>query len=92
MNDNVLVRVRTGNHKVGQKCIVIPGVVVQRNLKFHRYKVQFYMATSPSATQRWFIVSSITSVTFEDKKRAKPTPRDEPGRLNHNESAPLAFD
>lgn len=63
MNDNVLVRVKTGNHKVGQKCIVIPGVVVQRNLKFHRYKVQFYKANSPSATQRWFIVSSITSVT-----------------------------
>lgn len=72
VNDNVLVMVRTGNHRVGQKYFVIPGVIVQRNLKIHRYKVQFQMANSASATERWFSVSDITSVTrFEEKQRAK---------------------
>lgn len=69
MNDNVLVRVRTQNHRVGQKYLVIPGVVVQTNLKFHRYKVQFKMANKPSSTKKWFSVSDITSVTRSGEKQ-----------------------
>lgn len=72
LHDNVLVRVKSGHHRVSQKQFVIPDVVVARNLKLHKYKVEFQMPNSPTPTQKWFSVSDVTSVTrLEERQRSK---------------------
>lgn len=75
VNDNVLVKVKTGNHRVSQRHFIIPGLVVKRNLKLHKYKVQFQMANSPTPTQKWFSVSEVTSVT---RKKERQRPKSQP--------------
>lgn len=76
VNDNVLVRVKSGNRRVSQRHFVLPGLVVKRTLKLYKYKVQFRMPNSPTPTQKWLSVSDVTSVTRpEEKQRPKSQPK-----------------
>jgi len=54
----------------------LPGLVVKRNLKLHKYMVQFRMPNSPTLTQKSFSVSDVTSATrLEEKQHPKCQPK-----------------
>ena len=73
INEKVLIRYPTRKSRIPSKRYVLRANVLERNLRKHRYLVEFRHPKSGNVNKEWIGVENITSVTreAENRKQAK---------------------
>ena len=78
---------KKGISKSSQKQQVVEGLVENRNLKQHSYKVSFISPSTGRRERQWFSVVDITSLTLrEEKLKQKVAKIDKQKRKIHREN------
>ncbi len=71
INELVLLRLRNSKHHQPRRNHVIRGIVRQRKLRFHRYKIEYECPTDKKTKAGWFSVKDITGITCAKEKGKK---------------------